>query len=65
MSQDQAQYMEAKRRFMKRLHDERRERKDCINNARHGKAHKGGRCKPCWEAKLAGARRAYVPKAKR
>jgi hypothetical protein len=39
-------------RSVKRLHAKRRKAKVCINNATHGKAYKGGRCKLCWDAKL-------------
>lgn len=42
----------------KKLHDGRRQIGVCINNATHGHAVKGGRCKLCWEIKLSGERAA-------
>lgn len=50
----------AKCAAMKKLHGERRDENVCINNKTHGKAHKGGRCKPCWKAKLAAERSRYA-----
>lgn len=49
---------------MKAMHDDRRAAKVCINHPSR-KAYKGGRCRACWEAKLAGERDRYVPRSKR
>ena len=47
---------------VKAIHDRRRKQGRCINNKHHGKAYRGGRCKPCWEQKLARERETYVRK---
>jgi DNA-binding CsgD family transcriptional regulator len=46
----------ARKRTTSDLHNERRAKKICINNATHGPSVKGGRCQACWDAKLAGER---------
>ncbi len=51
---------------MKRAHDRRRAAKVCINDDAHGKPYKGGRCRTCWDSKLAAERLARaVGKAQR
>lgn len=45
-----------KRKDMKKRHDARRAAGACIQGAKHGRAFKGGRCKPCWERKLSAER---------
>lgn len=37
--------------LIKRQHAKRRKDGVCIANPRHGKAHRGGRCKACWDRK--------------
>lgn len=55
-----AQIRASRNAGVKRLHGRRRKKKRCINRDDHGRAYRGGRCKPCWEAKLAAERTAYA-----
>lgn len=48
--------------WMKRFHAKRRKEGKCINGKKHGDIYRGGRCKPCWERKLAAERKRHVPK---
>ena len=48
---------------VKRLHRKRRAQKKCIGNATHGKAYAGGRCRSCWDKKLAAERDRYAKRS--